>query len=278
MTKYNKQTLFSELKKELFPLKFVGEAGAKQISGLDTLIAEAEKRDVKVDDLAYILATVYHETAFTMQPIKEYGGLAYLKAKPYWPYYGRGYVQLTWEDNYEKASKKYDQDFVANPDLALVPQYAVQILFDGMKDGWFTGKDLGDYIDNVVETDEEDLKEFKGARKIINGTDKDATIALYALRFRKALMAASITNTEPITKAPEVPVGGVVVAAGGLVLIEPVTALANAIATQKDLFASGSLWKLAIGLLIVSGALFTLYVRWDAAGRPNLFKKSNKVG
>lgn len=278
MVKYNKATLFTELKKELFPFKFVGEDGAKQISGLDILISEAEKRGTSVDDFAYILATVYHETALTMQPIKEYGGLNYLKAKPYWPYYGRGYVQLTWEDNYEKASKKYDQDFVANPDLALVPQYAVQILFDGMVDGWFTGKDLGDYIDNVVETDEEDLKEFKDARRIVNGVDKNIDIAKYALQFRKALIPASITNTEPITKAPEVPIGAVVVAGGGLVLIEPVTTLANAIATQKDLFASGSLWKLGIGLLIVSGALFTLYVRWDAAGRPNVFKKEKKVG
>src|SRR5215471_16429867 len=49
---------------------------------------------------AYVLATTYHETGATFQPIKEWGSESYLKSQPYYPYYGRGYVQLTWEANY----------------------------------------------------------------------------------------------------------------------------------------------------------------------------------
>ena len=37
-------------------------------------------------------------------PITEYGSQDYLQGKEYWPYIGRGWVMLTWEDNYRRAS------------------------------------------------------------------------------------------------------------------------------------------------------------------------------
>jgi hypothetical protein len=46
--------------------------------------------------LAYILATAEHESYF--RPIKEIGGTK----RPYAPYFGRGYVQLTHKGNYAK--------------------------------------------------------------------------------------------------------------------------------------------------------------------------------
>lgn len=274
MPKYNKSTFYAEVKKTLFKDRFTSKKGPDQIKGMDLILDEAEKRNVPLDELAYILATVYHETAFTMQPIKEYGGTTYLKKKKYYPYYGRGYIMLTWEENYKKASDKYGADFVKSPDLVMDNKYAIPILFDGMKDGWFTNKKLSDFIDNKVESDAEDIREYTEARKIVNGTDKDKEIAKYAMDFRKALNASWISNEEPIKKAPEVPVGGAVAAGGALILIEPIQALANAIAAQKDLLTSGGLWKVAVGLLIVGGALYTVYARWDAAGRPNIFRRA----
>jgi hypothetical protein len=163
---------------------------------------------------AYVLATAYHETAHTMKPVKEYGGETYLKSKKYYPYVGMGYVQLTWKENYEKASKKLNVDFVKNPALLLKPQYAAPILVIGMIEGWFTGKKLSSYIDDIEENATEDMREFKESRRIINGIDKAQLIAGYAMEYYKLLVKASNSPVEtpkdypvPIQpKLPEAPV------------------------------------------------------------------------
>lgn len=132
---------------------------------------------------AYIFATVFHETNATFLPIKEAYWLSEdwrKKNLRYYPYYGRGYVQITWKDNYAKSSKELGEDFVKNPDLVMLPKYAFRILVDGFKTGAFTGKKITDYINGTT-------KDYKGARKCINGTDKDSLIAGYAASFEKLL-------------------------------------------------------------------------------------------
>lgn len=133
---------------------------------------------------AYALATAYHETAATMQPIAEYGRG---KGRKYGApgrnkgqvAYGRGYVQLTWDDNYERADREIGAagKLVENYDLALQPDTAADIMREGMSEGWFTGKALKDYLPG----------DYVNARRIINGTDKAQTIAGYAVKFEKAL-------------------------------------------------------------------------------------------
>lgn len=146
--------------------------------------------------LAYMLGTIYWETAKTFQPVKEYGNLAYLKNKRYFPYYGRGYVQLTWQENYQLMSHYWNKyhpdetiDLVRNPDLAQNPRIALFILFEGMtrgrsSKGDFTGKSLEDYFNN-------DKTDWLGARRIINGTDKAKQIAEISQRFYDALRIAT---------------------------------------------------------------------------------------
>lgn len=155
---------------------------------------------------AYILATTWHETDKTMLPIKEYGEgknrtygtwykntkgelysfkdsskrSAYLHSDYPHLYFGRGYVQLTWFSNYDLASKKLYIDFLKKPDLVMQKEYAVKIMLEGMKGGWFTGKRLDDYIF-------QSKKDYANARRIINGTDKASLIAGYADIFEKAL-------------------------------------------------------------------------------------------
>jgi hypothetical protein len=274
MNKLNRETFFRELKTDLFPQKFIGAKGSKQIKGIDLLIDEWERRDdVNLQQFAYILATTYHETAFTMQPIKERGGQKYLQSKKYYPYFGRGYVQLTWETNYKKVSKKYGVDFMSNPDLALDPKYAVPILFDGMKEGWFTKYSLDSTIDNVDDPDEKEVKEYVKARRIVNGTDKAHEIASYALKFEKALYKAWMVNVEPIKKDTGTLGGSAGTAAGGaIVLGDGITGVSEAVSNNQDLFTSGDIWKVLIGLVIISGALWVLYSRWDAAGRPKFWQ------
>lgn len=163
------------------------------------IIKEASKRGLLRNQLAYVLATAYHETAHTMKPVKEYGGEKYLKSKKYYPHIGRGYVQITWLDNYKRASQKLGVDFVKSPDKLLESRYAAPILLDGMVEGWFTTKKLSDYI-TLQRSD------FVGARKIINGTDKDSLIAEYAKRYDELLKTAQYGTEKPVQSVPEVTV------------------------------------------------------------------------
>ena len=167
--------------------------------------------------LAYMLATKWHETARTMQPIEEYGngkgrpygtwltnsnGVKYCQAvggkKPYfytfadYPhlYYGRGDVQLTWLDNHIKMTKKINAyidrnpacglahvDLANNPAQACDPTIAALVMVIGMLDGDFTSLSLSECITSGSRAD------FVKARRIINGTNEDDHIADYAVKF-----------------------------------------------------------------------------------------------
>lgn len=166
---------------------FHGKLKQSQVNGMNAILDEWEKSYANADDrfLAYMLATTFHETATTMQPIEEYGkgkGLAYGKpdAATGKTYYGRGYVQLTWKTNYEKFAKLLKVDLVNSPELALSPDIATKILFIGMTRGLFTGKKLADYFDGAKE-------DWTNARRIINGTDKAPLIAGYGRSFYSAI-------------------------------------------------------------------------------------------
>ena len=86
--------------------------------------------------LSYVLSTAIGESG--IRPIKEIRcaeGTACWKAQnAYWytGYYGRGFVQLTWQSNYQKFGAALKIDLVGNPDLALNPTYAAQIMSLGM--------------------------------------------------------------------------------------------------------------------------------------------------
>lgn len=160
-----------------------------QVSGMSAILDEWDKR--KLTDLrwlAYMLATVFHECNKTMQPITETGGLKYLKSKKYYPWYGRGFVQLTWDYNYKLMNKLIkaagiDADIVGNPELAKRLDVATFIMFEGMLRGTFTGKKLSSYFSATIN-------DPVNARRIINGTDKAALIAGYHKQFYADLMQA----------------------------------------------------------------------------------------
>lgn len=123
---------------------------------------------------AYVLATVEHETGGTFKPVTEAfflkNPLKYLNKLRYAPYWGRGFVQLTWKSNYQKYSELVGVDLVRDPDKAADPAIATFILVHGFRTGAFTGKRLTDYI-------RRDKYDPVGARRCINGTDKAQRIA-----------------------------------------------------------------------------------------------------
>lgn len=152
------------------------------------IIKTCKKHGLSTEATAYVLATCYHETNHSMMPVEEayYLGLekaqAHRKKLRYYPWHGRGFVQLTWEDNYKRAKAKLGIDFTGNPSLAMSPEHSAEVTVIGMRDGWFTGKKLSDYIGNGKV-------DFLNARRIVNGTDKAKLISDYATEYLKALRA-----------------------------------------------------------------------------------------
>ena len=87
---------------------------------------------------------------------------------------------MTWAKNYIKAGERLNADFMKHPELLLTAEYAAPIAVLGMKEGWFTGKKLSDYI-TLAKSD------FRQARRIINGMDDATLIAGYARQYDKLL-------------------------------------------------------------------------------------------
>lgn len=204
--KIDRKKLFNHIRHAVFH----GHFTQGQVDGLDAILDawEADERMTDLRWLAYMLGTAYHETAATMKPIREYGSKSYLirqydvngrrpntarKMGNVRPgdgvkYCGRGYVQLTWHDNYLRLGKEIGVDLVNDPDLALDPGIAARVMFEGMtrRDVFFedhtipggftfTGKALEDYFN--ARTD------WVGARRIVNGTDHAWMIAETAQDF-----------------------------------------------------------------------------------------------
>lgn len=170
---------------------FGGTLTQSQVDGLEHLLdyAEAHLPPLDLRQVAYILATALHETARTMQPIEEYGcGIGYPYGVPDpetgESYYGRGYVQLTWKQNYAFQENKLEYELVAHPECALDPECAAEILYEGMLDGDFTGVRVGDYIDEAQ-------CDYVNARRVVNGLDCAEQIAGYAEIFQEALLQAT---------------------------------------------------------------------------------------
>ncbi len=181
-----------------------GGIDGSTIDGLG-LFLSFMRTDGNITDIrhaAYLLATVYKESWYTWRPIdekglgagKDYGkerigkcGGKEFKNK----YYGRGYIQITWEDNYQLADSKLNLGcaLVANPERAKDPTIAYKIASFGMAEGWFEKKHnykLSDFITGGV-------CDYNNARKIVNPYDSASfsEIEGYARTF-EAILRASI--------------------------------------------------------------------------------------
>jgi putative chitinase len=203
MFTFDRKKFFEEYRNRFGPLT------QDLVEALEVLLSRIEQDNrfgtTETDrrQLAYCLATFKWETAHTMKPIDERGGAAYFNSR-YGPqtkvgktmlgntkpgdgarFHGRGYVQLTGRRNYTKAKALTGADLLAEPDRAKEPELAYQIAIQGMIDGWFTGKKLGQFIKDGQSPD------FENARTIINGHDKASNIADIARRFSEVLLDAA---------------------------------------------------------------------------------------
>lgn len=183
---------------------FGGKLSQPQVDGINYIVSSyndaTEIKTRSLRHLAYLLATTKHETAHTMQPIKERGAKAYFnKYEPGtkigkalgntdpgdgYRYMGRGYVQVTGRVNYRKFGIEN------NPYQALEPMVAARILIEGCEEGMFTGKKLSDYT------------RFYDMRRVVNGIDKASEIANIADGFLAALSEAKLPKVDPIITLP----------------------------------------------------------------------------
>lgn len=178
--------------------KVIGSAlKPDQVKGLEAVLAAAKAADWPLAFTAYALATACHETNCTMQPVREAYWLneGWRRSNlRYYPFYGRGYVQLTWKENYDKADRELGLGgrLKENLDLAMDPDIAAQIMVKGMQEGWFCGDKSGKrhtLARHVPADGAANVTQFTSARRIINGTDKAGKIAAEASKFQAALKA-----------------------------------------------------------------------------------------
>ena len=162
----------------------------------------AMRADPAMTDLrwaAYMLATVQHETAGAFQPIEEAGkgaGRPYGACVAYTDqtgtahqhtYYGRGYVQLTWLENYLKLGYFLGiaDALATRPDKALDPAVAYRIISVGMRQGLFTGRRLAEFVAGPV-------CDYMNARRVVNAMNAAEEITLNAERLEHLLHCASV--------------------------------------------------------------------------------------
>lgn len=200
MTTFNKAEFFRVCRSGVMGPTLDGD----EVSGAETILEAMAGAPVAYT--AYALATAWHETAHSMQPVLEIGGPAYFTRmydikgqRPHVArdlgntmpgdgarYPGRGYVQLTGRKNYRHAGERLGYPLEGNPTLAARRDIAALVLRRGMEEGWFTGKSFRDYLPPAFPANNGD---FKRARRIINGVDRADLIAGYASQFQEALIA-----------------------------------------------------------------------------------------
>lgn len=167
------------------------------------IVSECQKRGLLRNQAAYVLATAFWETARTMEPVREAFWLSEdwrKKNLRYYPWYGRGFVQITWEANYVRMGNRLNVDLTSDPDVVMDPAMSAQILVIGMVEGLFTGKKLADYITLQASN-------YRGARRIVNGTDKAGPIAEIAKEYEDALVRQGYGVEKPAPVVNERPDG-----------------------------------------------------------------------
>ncbi len=156
-------------------------SGGNREETIAAIREECARQGVTLNNqIAYILATSEWESGFTVvrerfTPARE----PERRAMPYYPYYGRGYVQLTHQYNYQKYTDLLGVDMVSDPDLALQADIALYVLVHGMINGSF-GRALPHFV-NATHTD------FLHARHCVNAMDKAQEIAALANKWLRFL-------------------------------------------------------------------------------------------
>lgn len=172
----DRKAFFEGVKGPLFGGRFT----PTQVQSIDDILdALAEFKVIEPSHVGYVFATAMWEVGKALAPVRE--GWAKTDAQAIKhvealfrkgvikrnyavlingvSYFGRGFVQLTWEDNYRKAEAALGIPLLAHPEMALQSRQAARILVWGMVTGAFRNKRLSDYRHG----------DYYKMREIING-------------------------------------------------------------------------------------------------------------
>lgn len=193
MLKFDTKAFYEKLRPDFGALR------PEQVRGLDAVLKVVA--GAPLSHQAYMLATAWHETGATMQPVREAHWLSEDWRKRnlrYYPHYGRGYVQTTWLRNYlwldaacAAAGLTKPGEILANLDLAMRPDVAALALRKGMEEGRYDdqGKRMSDRLPmKGVAT----RTQYINARHLVNIQDKADLVEDYAQIFERALIAGGI--------------------------------------------------------------------------------------
>jgi Peptidase family M23/Chitinase class I len=131
--------------------------------------------------VAYVLATVHRETSFVN--FEEGSTRHQSDSEGFW---GRGYVQITHRDAYQRMGRALGIDLENNPDLARQPDVAARILAYGFKNGSFG---IRRTIDEMIPCNGQ--VNYREARRMINDSAQAGNIAQAAQMYYDALTSTS---------------------------------------------------------------------------------------
>lgn len=198
----DKAKFFAEIRKKSFGL-FGTSLSQNQVDRIEAIINRLDAKSVPLNQAAYILGTAYHESD-RFRTMEEYASGAAYEGRASLgntqkgdgkKYKGRGFVQITGRRNYTDWAGRLKVDLVNKPELAARIDHATTILIDGMILGTFTGKGLTQYVHNSA-------KDYVGARRVVNGTDRAALIAGYAEKFESVLRATEYASSKAGSPKP----------------------------------------------------------------------------
>jgi hypothetical protein len=131
--------------------------------------------------VAYVLATVNGETSWVNFNEGAEGAYDYTSAGQ--SAHGRGYLQTTWSEGYDRVQAEFGVDVVSNPDL-LATDYDLmaKVLARGFKQGWYGTRRT---IDEAIPCDGQ--VDYEQARWMINDADAAAEFASAATTYYEAL-------------------------------------------------------------------------------------------
>jgi hypothetical protein len=148
--------------------RLISRVNRKQLDGLKTFLSfiEQDKRIYDVRQAAYLFAVTQFETGNAWTPIDEIDvrsdfqqyepgtrlgrSLGNTQRGDSKRFRGRGYIQVTGRSNYQKLSERLGLDLIADPELALKPEIAYQILSYGLLEGFFNRRKPEDFFTGLT--------------------------------------------------------------------------------------------------------------------------------